>query len=376
MKKSYVKLYLIELLLFFIFILNSFVSSILNQYNMVIFLVVAIIIIKLMFGIERDRHRYTKDVMIEIIIYLLFYFILYYLSGLFFSFARTGNYYTWYGLKNFIVPAALIVITKEILRNMILTKSEGNKMLIIVTCILFVFLDITNAIYYNRFETKYETFLFIALYLLPAISSNALCTYISIKNGYKPVILYLMILRLYPYLLPIVPNPSQYIVSVIDVVAPFLLWRRIYLFYQKEQDREVSRDYHQKRHIIPLITALILVGIMVYFTSGYFHYHAIAVASGSMNPNVKKGDVVVIEKIEGNYDLLQEGQVIAYRYDGVIIVHRLIKITKYKDHYYFYTKGDANSREDNWTVEEDMIIGIINYKVSYIGWPTVWLNEL
>lgn len=376
MKKSYVKLYLIELLLFFIFILNSFVSSILNQYNMVIFLVVAIIIIKLMFGIERDRHRYTKDVMIEIIIYLLFYFILYYLSGLFFSFARTGNYYTWYGLKNFIVPAALIVITKEILRNMILTKSEGNKMLIIVTCILFVFLDITNAIYYNRFETKYETFLFIALYLLPAISSNALCTYISIKNGYKPVILYLMILRLYPYLLPIVPNPSQYIVSVIDIVAPFLLWRRIYLFYQKEQDREVSRDYHQKRHIIPLITALILVGIMVYFTSGYFHYHAIAVASGSMNPNVKKGDVVVIEKIEGNYDLLQEGQVIAYRYDGVIIVHRLIKITKYKDHYYFYTKGDANSREDNWTVEEDMIIGIINYKVSYIGWPTVWLNEL
>lgn len=125
-----------------------------------------------------------------------------------------------------------------------------------------------------------------------------------------------------------------------------------------------------------MITALILVGIMVYFTSGYFHYHAIAVASGSMNPNVKKGDVVVIEKIEGNYDLLQEGQVIAYRYDGVIIVHRLIKITKYKDHYYFYTKGDANSREDNWTVEEDMIIGIINYKVSYIGWPTVWLNEL
>lgn len=376
MKKSYVKLYLIELLLFFIFILNSFVSSILNQYNMVIFLVVAIIIIKLMFGIERDRHRYTKHVMIEIIIYLLFYFILYYISGLFFSFARTGNYYTWYGLKNFIVPAALIVISKEILRNMILTKSEGNKMLIIVTCILFVFLDITNAIYYNRFETKYETFLFIALYLLPAISSNALCTYISIKNGYKPVILYLMILRLYPYLLPIVPNPSQYIVSVIDFAAPFLLWRRIYLFYQKEQDREVSRDYHQKRHIIPLITALILVGIMVYFTSGYFHYHAIAVASGSMNPNVKKGDVVVIEKIEGNYDLLQEGQVIAYRYDGVIIVHRLIKITKYKDHYYFYTKGDANSREDNWTVEEDMIIGIINYKVSYIGWPTVWLNEL
>ena len=116
--------------------------------------------------------------------------------------------------------------------------------------------------------------------------------------------------------------------------------------------------------------------MLVYFTSGYFHYHAIVVASGSMTPNILKGDVVVIEKIDGDYSKLKVGQVIAYKYDNVIIVHRLINIIENNGTYYFYTKGDANDLPDNWIVRGDTIIGTVNVKVPYIGLPTVWLNEL
>ena len=116
--------------------------------------------------------------------------------------------------------------------------------------------------------------------------------------------------------------------------------------------------------------------ILVYFTSGYFHFHAIAVASGSMEPNIHKGDIAIIEKIEDDYDKLEVGQVIAYKYEGVIVVHRLINILDDRGEYFYYTKGDANKEEDNWVVEKDMIIGIVNHRIPYAGMPTVWLNEL
>ena len=64
------------------------------------------------------------------------------------------------------------------------------------------------------------------------------------------------------------------------------------------------------------------------------------------------------------------------KYEDVIIVHRLINILEDKGEYFYYTKGDANENEDNWVVEKDMIIGIVNHRIPYVGMPTVWLNEL
>ncbi len=375
MKKSYKKLLLLQIILFFALILNSFVSSILSRYNLILVLIVLLGIFKLFFGFEKDRHRYVKDILFEMTIFLLVFFLLYYLSGIIITFARTENYFNWYGLSNYIIPIILIIILKEIARYMILQKAEGSKLLLVTTCILFIFLDISNAIYYNNFASKYESFLFIALSLLPAISTNIVCTYISKKAGYKPVIFYLIIVNLYSYLMPIVPNPSEYISSMVQFLLPIALGYKVYSFYEKEKDKEVSRDY-SKRRILPLIIPTAIIIILIYFVSGYFHYYAVAVASNSMSPNIYRGDVVIIEKIDKNYDLLEQGQVIAYKYDGIIIVHRLNRILKQDGKYYFYTKGDANAKEDNWTVEEDMIIGIVNHKISYIGLPTVWLNEL
>ena len=139
--------------------------------------------------------------------------------------------------------------------------------------------------------------------------------------------------------------------------------------------RSTQSDYSKKR-ISLLLGSLVFTIVLVYFTSGYFHYHAIAVASGSMNPEIKKGDVVIVEKIDDNYSSLNIGDVIAFKYEKVIIVHRIVNIVKDRGHYYFYTKGDANKKEDNFSIKEDMIEGKVNVKIPLIGLPTVWLNEL
>lgn len=375
MKKSYIKLFALEIVLFFFLILNSFVSSILSRYNLIICLILLLVVFKKLFGFEKDRHRFTKDVIFEIVIFLLIYFIAYYIFGLVIGFYRAGNYFTVRGLRDFIIPSAIIVLLKEFFRYNIMSKSEGNKYLIFTTVILFIFLDVTNALYYSSYNSHYEVFLFIALNLMPAISTNIACSYITMKTGYKPVIVYQMIMTLHVYVLPILPNPSEYISSVIQFVIPIILTFRMYSLFDKYKNKVIDRNYNRKT-LMPFVPTLIITAICVYFVSGYFHFHAVAIASGSMAPTIKKGDVVVIEKIDGKYNLLENGQVIAYKHGNIIVVHRLINIVESDNKYYFYTKGDANEGDDEWVVNEEEVIGIVNVKLPYIGLPTVWINEL
>ena len=375
MKKGYKRLLIFEIFVFLVLILNSFAENILSGYKMIIFLLILLGIFIIFFGFERDKHRYIKDIILETIIYLFIFFIIFYLLGIFISFARVEGYYTWYGLRVFVIQIILTIILREILRYMVMCKSEGSKLLLILTCLLFIFIDISTTIYYTNFSTKYSSFLFIALTLLPSISNNIVFSVITLKVGYKPIILYSLVIGLYRYLFPIIPNPDEYLTSIIMFLVPVFYGYRIYRFYDKVKDKQLERDYNKKRYGYLLIPSFMII-ILVYFTSGYFHYHAIAVASGSMTPSILKGDIVVIEKIDGDFSKLKKGQVIAYKYDNIVIVHRLINIIEEKGTYYFYSKGDANDEEDNWVINEDMIIGVVNVKIPYLGLPTVWLNEL
>lgn len=374
MKKSYRKMLIFQIIIFLIFILNSFVSNILNGYNFVLFLIVSLVLFKFFFGFEKDRHRYTKDIILEVIIFLLIFFILFYLFGIIITFARTANYYNLYGFKTFIIPITLTIILKEVLRYMMLKKCEDSKFLMFMIFVLFTFLDVSEAVYYNGFKTNYATFTFIALSLLPAISENLVFNYMSLKGGYKPIILYLLVTTLYVYLIPIIPNPNEYITSIIDLVLPILLWLRLRKFFEKESDEYVERDY-KKTNILALIIPTLFTIVVVYFTSGYFKYYALAIASGSMERTINKGDVVIVKKIDKDYNDLKVGQVLVYKYSSVVVVHRIIRIVHDNGKYYFYTKGDNNGNADNYEIPQENVIGTVNFRIPYLGLPTVWLNE-
>jgi len=374
MKKGYIKILIFQIVLFVILILNSFVSDILSEYKFILFLLGALGIFKLFFGFEKDRNRYTKDIIFEMVIILLVYFILIYLLGVVIDFAKISDYYNWYGLKTYIIPLIITIILKEILRYMMLKKSEGCKLLFITTIVLFIFVDISEAIYYNGFKTGYDTFIFIALSLLPAISSNIVFNYLAVQSGYKPIIFYLLITRLYVYLIPIIPDLNEYLTAIINFILPIIMGYKLYNFFQKENDEDIDREYNKKRIGVWVLPGILTL-IIVYFTSGYFHYYALAIATGSMEPKISRGDIVIVEKIEDRIAELEVGRVIAYKHNEVVVVHRINKIVEEDNERFFYTKGDANNHVDNYVVKENEIIGTVDFAVPYAGLPTIWLNE-
>ena len=375
MKASYKKLIIFDIILAIVLLLNSLILNILGNYlYMDFFLVGLLLVFKMVFGFEKDRHRYLKDIIINFVIIYLVSFIIYYIFGIFIGFLKTTNYFTWYGIKTFIVPYILMIIFKEYLRQQMLNKTEKSKILTVITCIMFIMLDIANRFTKGSISSNYNTFIFIALTVLPIISNNIACTYIAKKVGPKPNIMWLLVAGLYSIVLPIIPASGLYIESLIRFLFPFVLMFNVYTFFEKRA-KDIPISYLKKRNYIEIGALAILVFILAYFVSGFFRYYSVAIATGSMRPNIGVGDVVIVDQ-HVKYKDLSVGEVIAYKYNGIVVVHRLVDIIVIGDEYYFYTQGDANEDRDNYVIYANTILGRVNTKIPYIGLPTVWLNEL
>lgn len=374
MKKSYIKLLIFIFIFTLIFFLNSFVFKILTTPFLCLFILFLIVIVYFTFGIEKDRHRYAKNIILEILITLIIFFLLYYLSGIIIGFAKT-NYLTLSGLIKFIIPLIIYIILKEFLRYQLVMKASEEKKLIILVCIFFIILDCTVPFSAHVLGANRETFLLVALTLFPSITENILCTYLCLNFGYLPSMFYLLIIKLYIYIMPIIPNPSEFVYSIIFFLIPLIVMVKVKKWLKKDKTEVVILESYKKKkkELLYYIPLIIITLLLVYVISGYFRYYAIAIASGSMETVISKGDVVIVDQ---KYKKINKKDIIAYNYEGKVVVHRIYKIIDTKDEYFVYTKGDANSDYDQYKISKDMVIGVVKFKIPFIGYPTVRLNEI
>ncbi len=373
MKKSYFKLILFSLVLIILFLVNCFIFHFLTQNLLNIFLLFLIGITYFIFGFEKDRHRYQKDIILELTILMISFFLLYYLVGIFIGFAKTSNYFNILSLKNIIIPIIFYHVEKEFLRYQLLRKTSLSKALTTLIILLFIVMDSVIPMSSHSFGFTREIFLVFALNIMPSITENIFCTFLSKNFGYLPSIFYLLVMRLSQYFLPIIPNPNEYLYSIIFFLYPLVMMRLVKNYLKISKTENTSLDYSKgKYYFLGYGFAIIMLTILVYFVSGYFRYYTIAIASGSMEDTIDKGDVVVVDK---EYQTIGKNDILAYRHDNKVVVHRVYKMIDTGSEKFIYTKGDANSNFDQYKVTEDMIIGVVKVKIPLIGYPTVLLNE-
>ena len=91
--------------------------------------------------------------------------------------------------------------------------------------------------------------------------------------------------------------------------------------------------------------------------------HYLAVYSGSMEPTIPVGNVVVIKPVDPNK--LQKDEIICFKVSKPkSITHRIIDITDEG----FITKGDANEDPDPFLVEKKNIIGKVVFTIPWLGY--------
>ncbi len=106
---------------------------------------------------------------------------------------------------------------------------------------------------------------------------------------------------------------------------------------------------------MPIICTLIPTGSVKFMT----------VAGSSMEPTITESDVVVVNTLKTQPAV---GDIVSYRhtFDGnhtYIVTHRVVKIA---DEGYI-TQGDAYAKPDGYTVAPEDVVGVLLFKIPYIG---------
>lgn len=131
--------------------------------------------------------------------------------------------------------------------------------------------------------------------------------------------------------------------------------------------------------ICKLLSTILLVGTILICIPltipRFFGCDIYAVISGSMEPAIPTGSLVVVKDVEDA--TVEDGDVIAYYSDsdnGAIITHRVVDNQIISGQ--FITKGDANDANDPTPVDYDRYIGKVVLSVKYLGYIASFLDQL
>ncbi len=127
-----------------------------------------------------------------------------------------------------------------------------------------------------------------------------------------------------------------------------------------------------KLHVgITLATMAILI-VLFFIILPLFQgsLHLLTVLSGSMEPEMHAGDVIVSTKVDP--ENIAVGDIITFRLNSDddpnrFVTHRVIEITERDGYLQFKTKGDANEDPDSGAIAESQVVGKVVFIIPYIG---------
>lgn len=369
MKKEFLKVLFIEIFYFSFILLYVLFFNIKFGYLPIILInIILSIVLIYFFKYKGSKRIVKKKIFIDVLIYSILFFVLSYILSIPFGYVRSIYVLNIVGIFKNVVPILFLIVSSEVFRSLILSKN--NKVHMILITLIMTFIDIVFNI--GLLKINYESIvMFICAFVIPSLSKNIFLTYLSYNVGFSSPIVYRLIFEVSDYLMPIFPGFTEYLQCIIDTLIPLIILIRIRFLLTCE-------EYVFKNNILinsfVFMIGLIMFIIVILF-SGVFKYFVIAVNSDSMKNTFNKGDIIIVEKIN-DFSKVEVGDVLVFDYDNAYVSHRVFNIIKSGNDYYFETKGDNNSDKDNFIVGVNKVKGKVLYNVPYLGWPSVFFNDL
>jgi signal peptidase len=141
----------------------------------------------------------------------------------------------------------------------------------------------------------------------------------------------------------------------------------------------LSRPLRPARPMFVMLLAVLAglaVGMVLAAVALYpLGYRPFTVLSGSMEPTVSTGDVVVdssIRPLEAHV-----GDIVTFpdpQNNSRLVTHRLRRVRARDGTVEMVTKGDANNTTERWSVPADGSIGRVEYRVPKLGYALAWVG--
>ena len=373
--KHSLKLILTEVIIIFTSLFSLIVLKI--NYNLYLFLLALTSIgLYFLYKPQKRKERFTNEILVILIVSVLLYYSITFLVGLFW-----GVYYTPYsksllGIIRNIILGLILIVSIENIRNVFVRNYAYHKVILLLVPIVCLCLELPSLVSFYTSKSTADWLNISLNVFLPCLTKNLLLTYINYKSTVKLSALYQLLMIMPTYIIPILPNLGEFFYIVVNIMFPVVIGLVIYKIINiSDFSIDNSRSLNFSKVGSKAITAalILFIVIVLYLTSNMFRFTALAIGSNSMKGAINKGDIVIIDKRSKK---IQNSDVIAFKMDGVTIVHRIIEVNDKLDSQKYQTKGDANDSADNWKVSDQDLVGKVVLRIRWLGLPTVALSEL
>ncbi len=100
--------------------------------------------------------------------------------------------------------------------------------------------------------------------------------------------------------------------------------------------------------------------------SGLFGFNSVIVLSGSMEPILRVGDIVMTRDVDPT--TVGVGDVVTYRVGKLLVTHRIIRVVDTLQGRQFEVKGDNNSTPDGTLVAEERVVAKVAFDLPKMGY--------
>lgn len=378
-KKSHLIINIVLSLLLVFMILNVLIFKSTSYKFLIATILIPTVLLIAIFGYEKKSRRFKYELAFYVFFYSAFFLLATYLIGLFTGFTSNVYKLNFTGLIHNIIPYLLLIIISEVLRYEISRKGDGSTLSYILVTLILIFVDLTLFITTYDLSTGDGQIKYICAVIMPSLFKNIALLYFIKRGGMLSTLIYRILLDLKLVVVPIFPNFGIYFDSIIYTLLPaimmFVIHFQLKAYKVEENDTNTNRKSLLIKYIImfTILTVVLFINILV---SNVFRYSMIAIGSGSMTPKINKGDAIVYKRLDKKIEP-EVGQILVFRKDKKIIVHRIIEIVDIgNNEKVYYTKGDANDSPDGYPIERKDALGIVKSRIRYIGIPSVMLGEL
>lgn len=356
-----------------IFVIPRYLAVYWNVLNVVLWIIIFFLARKV--SNQHNRFKGKKDKITTTFIIVAVYLMLYYLSGLFFGYKKSPFDHSIFGLLYNFTFYIMVILLQEYTRSRLINNTRSKLGYAFIT-ILLILVSYNYSTVYNSFGSGENIFKFFASDVYPAIIKGILLAFLVKLGSYELSLMFILPIRVMEFITPIFPDLDWFLIVSFESALVLMVYYYIYYEHMINVERFTRK---QIEYASPKKTAMAIIFVLAFtfFVAGFFPIQPVAIMSNSMAPYIKRGDVVLVEKL-GKEDLsqLQVGDIIQYSIENKRVIHRIDAIVEASaGRIEFITKGDNNKSRDKESVKESQVMGKVNFYVPYIGYPSVIFSE-
>lgn len=348
---------------------ESMVTYVIKPLTWVLLLVGVVILFK---DEYLRNKKYEKDILFYVLIATIVYFIMYFFVGYVENFSHNPYNRSLTGLIINVWTFGSVIISKEYLRYYLINNCDKKRVYLygILISIMFAFSEINKINFMNNFETVNNFTRFLIEGVMAEMFVSLFLTYVAYYSSYKATLIYRLVPLLFTLTLSILPNINWMLSSLVKAFVPFFAYLFINNAILKIDNKKMEQKDYKYGTKFWIIT-LFLISIPVSFGLGFLPYYPVVIATGSMEPGINVGDIVIVKKEK--YDSVKVQDVIEYKASNYTVIHRVISK---RDDNTLITKGDNNDSIDPLPIKQGQVNGVVKARIPYLGYPTLFFNTL